>query len=408
MIGSDAGPRAKGMKDLHLPLVSSPSSPLSPTPSLPSSSLSTASSSSSEDLLAVAGPADHLDSFLQEALNSRNRITVLRLEQEIEKFAGNSKQQQLLLRPMLSSYERLTAHRVAQYYHLQSMAVESNGPSGSRILLLKTPDSTVPSVRLVDIPIDPTLTEKFASPALEKVAIKRRTSGTFNMNDAGAAGRITPLKSVEERTEEYNKARARIFSNGDLANGKDSRADAVSREDQHISRDSVMPREVTSIGAERDNHEDEAAFTAANRVAVFRDREKDTKDPDYDRSYGRYSPPLNAGIVTNVKPLITHGVCSSSNGMLCQRGISNLQTRVDSVFYPASDNQDGSWVGLAGLPVLGYPCAMPCSQGHSLSNMYPPTQRLVHPGYHGFANWRQLPTKIEPHPMASTQWFRSY
>eukprot|EP00249_Psilotum_nudum_P009417 c21921_g1_i1 orf=2-430(-) len=55
-----------------------------------------------------------VDSFLKEALqNSRDRLTILRLEQEVERFMRNQKQQQLEFQPMPSSYLRLVAHRVA-------------------------------------------------------------------------------------------------------------------------------------------------------------------------------------------------------------------------------------------------------------------------------------------------------
>ena len=227
-------------------------------------------------------------------------VLVLRLEHEIEKFVQNSNKQQHLLKPMPSSYERLAAHRVAQHYNLQSMVVDMNSPSGSRILLLKTAESKTPVIRLVDIPLDPTSQEKSTCAPLEKVAIKQRTNGAGNSNGygiGGDSGRFTPVKSVEERKEEYNKARARIFRDGEspsMEENEDSVHDVVALEVgsvTHQLQELMMNGGLASDGEGKDKPEDDYSLRVVNRVAIFRDREKDMKDPDYDRSYDRYDFP---------------------------------------------------------------------------------------------------------------------
>lgn len=242
----------------------------------------------------VIAPQQHeVDTFLREAVNSRNRITVLRLEQEIERFARNSSQPDLLLKPMQSSYERLAAHRIAQHYGMQSMVVSASFPKVSRILLVKTVETRLPSIRLADIPLEDMALEKPVSLPNEKIAIKQRASRTSSaegLNGSADSGK-TPPKTMEEREEEYDKARARIFNSGDAAHafyGETVTADVADR--QKVLESSSPSRGLTSPGGEG-----KSQLANGNRVAIFRDREKDMKDPDYDRSYKRYPQSLEPG-----------------------------------------------------------------------------------------------------------------
>ena len=216
--------------------------------------------------------------------------SVLRLEREIERFVRNPNQQDLLLKPMTSSYERLAAHRVAQHYGLQSMVVTSLPPSTSRILLVKTSsECKLPIIRLMDIPLENASPEK--SELGEKFAIKKRESSATDANslrNSGDQGR-SQMKSMEEREEEYDKARARIFSpNRDSSNLMDESnriLDAASpkRAEENLAEYSSDARAFNvRFGEER------SPLINSSRVAIFRDREKDMKDPDYDRNYKRY------------------------------------------------------------------------------------------------------------------------
>lgn len=365
----------------------SPSSPLSPTVSASSSA-----TSSSEDLLATADPMEQLDSFLRDALNSRNRITVLRLELEIEKFVRNPRQQQLILNSMPSSYERLVAHRVAQHYHVQSMALESIPPS--RILLVKTSDSRVPSVKLADVPIDSKIESKSVTPPPGKLAIKQRSRELGS--GSATSGRITPIRSVEERMEEYNKARARIFSSGDIGS--------------RSSEPPALNESTCCSGSERDDCEEDILGKAANTVAVFRDRQKDMKDPDYDRSYDRYSQAMK---VASLIPSTTSSVCSSSSygaGLVTQGGYGQPQRQV---YCAASENHGCFWVGAGGVPaVIGYPNVLPSAfhQGFYSrpSNVYNCNQEFTYPRHYSSVDWRQGPTKVEPCSMSSASSTRRF
>lgn len=67
--------------------------------------------------------------------------SVLRIEQDVEKFILDPTQQQMEFQQLPTSYLRLAAHRVAQHYSLQSTALLDNSlpdGSGSRIIVRKT------------------------------------------------------------------------------------------------------------------------------------------------------------------------------------------------------------------------------------------------------------------------------
>ncbi|KAI9121213.1 hypothetical protein K1719_008246 [Acacia pycnantha] len=226
-----------------------------------------------------------VDAFLVEALqNSRHRLTILRMELDIQMFLNNADQQHFEFQHFPSSYLRLAAHRVAQHYGMQTMVQDGLDGQGSKIVVRKLAESRYPAVCLSEIPAKQLETDK---PEQIKIAIRPRPCRT-NVNEAYEAGRTgNLLRSVEERMEEYDRARARIFSSprrSDL-NEKplqiplDGRNSCMNKDENETCRNS-------SADSEKCNSGREIGFT---RVAIFRDMEKDRTDPDYDRSYGRYA-----------------------------------------------------------------------------------------------------------------------
>ncbi|CAN6576870.1 unnamed protein product [Malus baccata var. baccata] len=166
---------------------------------------------------------------------------------------------------------------------------------GNRILVRKTAESKYPAIQLSEIPAKQSENNRHEQ---IKIVIRPR-SDKNNMNGANGAGnKRSPVRSVEERKEEYDRARARIFSSTSSSDSDDtpfqSLTDAknasFSRDENEGFRNSVVDTEknlnVKDLGS-------------SSRVAIFRDREKDRTDPDYDRSYERYvrSLPTNQGFI---------------------------------------------------------------------------------------------------------------
>jgi len=206
------------------------------------------------------------------------------MELDIQRFLNNADQQHFEFQHFPSSYLRLAAHRVAQHYGMQTM-VQDNGldGQGTRIMVRKLAESRYPVVRLSEIPAKQLENDK---PEQIKIAIRPRPNGT-SLNESNEVGKKNNLlRSVEERKEEYDRARARIFSGSRGCDSDDTQSQAsteeknfpISKDESETSKSPVVDSEKCTTGRDINS----------TRVAIFRDREKDRSDPDYDRNYGRF------------------------------------------------------------------------------------------------------------------------
>lgn len=240
------------------------------------------------------------------------------MEQDVEKFIQDPTQQQMEFQQLPTSYLRLAAHRVAQHYFLQSMVLLDNSlpdGSGSRIIVQKTStECRRPCVRLADIPVNLPQEDSGAV----KVAIKQRPQKHSPLSSGHSGSqKVNHSKSVEERKEEYNRARARIFNstnnigspsvkpeiepkkagstdNMQLASLGVPKVDekcAVGGSDLSCGKAVAVDSASGSSRSARSRIEKDpvSRYRPSNRVAIFRDREIDRKDPDYDRNYDRYA-----------------------------------------------------------------------------------------------------------------------
>ncbi|KAI7733521.1 hypothetical protein M8C21_014938 [Ambrosia artemisiifolia] len=269
-----------------------------------------------------------VDQFLRDALqNPRERLSVLRIEQDVEKFIRDPSQQQMEFSQLPTSYLRLAAHRVAQHYSLQSTVLLDNSipeGSGSRIIIHKISDSCLPVIRLADIPVK--LPTDDSTNNVVKVAIKQRPNKkSQNVGTNSNLRRSESLKSVEERKEEYNRARARIFCSGSSTSGGKQESD--SRTNEVFNHGALKAEEVySSTGMDMSSGRGSVTGTGStsrirleepigrprnnSKVAIFRDREVEKKDPDYDRSYDRYAQRFDPGFGFNggsypIQPMYT-------------------------------------------------------------------------------------------------------
>lgn len=286
-------------------------------------SASAADNKFSEDVI------NQVDQFLREAIqNPRERLSILRMEQDVEKFIRDPTQQQFEFQQLPTSYLRLAAHRVAQHYSLQSMVLlDNNLPdgSGSRIIVRKTSECRLPPIRLADIPVNFPSEDSGAL----KVAIKQRPQKKSQIlsNSNSNSSKANSSKSVEERKEEYNRARARIFNSNNVSGGDTRKPEAepklqdgplgvgpvgvLKMEEKPISGvpdinsgRGLIDSSSSSSRSARNRMEKEPVgrYKPNNRVAIFRDREVDRKDPDYDRSYDRYAQRFDPGFGFNGGP----------------------------------------------------------------------------------------------------------
>lgn len=409
----------------------------------PSSSSSTSGDKVSDDAV------NQVDQFLREAIqNPRERLSVLRMEQDVLNFIQDPNQQQLEFNQLPTSYLRLAAHRVAQHYSLQSMVLLDNSlpdGSGSRIIVRKTAECKLPVIRLADIPV------KLPSEnnAVVKVAIKPRpqkqTQSLSNANSNSA--KKNNSKSVEERKEEYNRARARIFNSSNngstvgvkpecetrqqdnsfhgssgFTRGEDKTASLsdvsssrglvgsstnISRgvvesstytsrglveSSTNTSRGLVESSANTSRSRSRTERESVGRYRQSNRVAIFRDREIDRKDPDYDRSYDRYMQRFDPGFGFNggsypMQPMYTPVL--NYNTEFPQLGSPHGPQRpAEHQPRPLPQHISGTWVAQSTPAGIGY--------GHPETMMSPFNPSQV--GAHSSTMYMHSPQYPIQHP----------
>jgi hypothetical protein len=202
---------------------------------------------------------------------------VLRMELDIQKFMQNPQLHEFEFQHYPTSYLRCAAHRVAQHYGLETTVADSlvDG-SVSRIVARKTSESKYPVIALSEVPIKQARNDLEAAEKLKFVICQRPKA---SLNDASGAGtKNGAAKTVEERIEDYNKARARIF-NGSIPADFEGTSD--------LGALPIAKHEPVHVEPSVDENK-ASTMNSRSRVAVFKDTEKDRSDPDYDRNYKRY------------------------------------------------------------------------------------------------------------------------
>ncbi|XP_029300441.1 LOW QUALITY PROTEIN: R3H domain-containing protein 1 [Cottoperca gobio] len=147
-----------------------------------------------------------LHEFLVNTLkgNPRDRIMLLKLEQDILDFISNNESQKRKFPPM-TSYHRMLLHRVAAYFGMD----HNVDPSGKSVVINKTTNTRIPDQKFSEH-IKDDRTDDF-----QKRYILKRDNSSFDREDSTIRMRLKAdkrSKSMEEREEEYQRARERIFA----------------------------------------------------------------------------------------------------------------------------------------------------------------------------------------------------
>ncbi|XP_042746745.1 R3H domain-containing protein 2 isoform X3 [Lagopus leucura] len=184
-----------------------------------------------------------LHEFLVNTLkkNPRDRMMLLKLEQEILEFISDSNNQFKKF-PQMTSYHRMLLHRVAAYFGMDHNVDQT----GKAVIINKTSNTRIPEQRFSEHIKD----EKNAE--FPQRFILKRDDTSMDRDDNQIRlplqdGRRS--KSIEEREEEYQRARERIFAretgqNGFLTDSRGNR-DALNRASG--SRQSSTESEMKSL-----------------------------------------------------------------------------------------------------------------------------------------------------------------
>ncbi|XP_017166087.1 R3H domain-containing protein 1-like isoform X8 [Poecilia reticulata] len=147
-----------------------------------------------------------LHEFLVNTLksNPRDRIMLLKLEQDILDFISNNDTQKRKFPPM-TSYHRMLLHRVAAYFGMD----HNVDPSGKSVVINKTINTRIPDQKFSEHIKDDRADD------FQKRYILKRDNASFDRDDSTIRMRLKAdkrSKSMEEREEEYQRARERIFA----------------------------------------------------------------------------------------------------------------------------------------------------------------------------------------------------
>ncbi|XP_059418657.1 R3H domain-containing protein 1-like [Carassius carassius] len=149
-----------------------------------------------------------LHGFLVNTLKNipRDRMMLLQLEQNILDFISNNESQRRKFPPM-TSYHRMLLHRVAAYFGLDHNVDQT----GKCVIINRTSSTRIPDQKFSEHIKDVKMDE------LQKRYILKRDNSSTDKDDSVMRMKLKEdrrSKSIEEREEEYQRARERIFADG--------------------------------------------------------------------------------------------------------------------------------------------------------------------------------------------------
>ncbi|XP_058432452.1 cAMP-regulated phosphoprotein 21 isoform X5 [Marmota monax] len=263
-----------------------------------------------------------LHEFLINTLknNSRDRMILLKMEQEIIDFIGDNNNHYKKF-PQMSSYQRMLVHRVAAYFGLDHNVDQT----GKSVIINKTSSTRIPEQRFCEHLKDEKGEES------QKRFILKRDNSSIDKED-NQQNRMHPFrddrrsKSIEEREEEYQRVRERIFAH-----------------------DSVCSQE--SLYVENRGNRDSSGRTSGSRQSSS---ENELKWSDHQRAWSSTDSDSSN---RNLKPTMTK-TASFGGITVLTRGDSTSSTRSSGKLSKTGSSESSSSAGSSG----------------SLSRTHPPLQ----------------------------------
>ncbi|XP_064926441.1 R3H domain-containing protein 1 isoform X26 [Columba livia] len=302
-----------------------------------------------------------LHEFLVNTLknNPRDRMTLLKLEQEILDFIGNNEVPRKKFPPM-TSYHRMLLHRVAAYFGLEHNVDQS----GKAVIVNKTSNTRIPDQKFCEHIKD----EK--SDDFQKRYILKRDNSSLDKDDNQMRIRLKDdrrSKSIEEREEEYQRARERIFAQDSLCSQENYFTDKRIQEEETNS--TQQRRQILRINKE-------ASGRSANSHQSSTETELKYCEPrpwsstDSDSSLRNLKPAVTKASSFSGISVLTRGDSSGSSkstGRLSKTG-SESSSSVGSSTGSLSHTQQPLPVPALSQPSHGTPAAYPtASSSNSLS-----------------------------------------
>ncbi|KAL0107091.1 hypothetical protein PUN28_015556 [Cardiocondyla obscurior] len=150
-----------------------------------------------------------LEQFIAETINrnQKDRTVLLKIEKDLIEFARD-RQKVSHKFPSMSSYNRMLVHRVAAYFGMEHNVDQS----GLSVIVTRTKNMRIPDTRFREHIRDGLiLSEEPRRSILKRDSSSFEDSFNFKSPDRLSGDCCRRSKSFEEREEEYERARRRIF-----------------------------------------------------------------------------------------------------------------------------------------------------------------------------------------------------
>ncbi|XP_021533195.1 cAMP-regulated phosphoprotein 21 isoform X7 [Neomonachus schauinslandi] len=275
-----------------------------------------------------------LHEFLINTLknNSRDRMILLKMEQEIIDFIGDNNNHYKKF-PQMSSYQRMLVHRVAAYFGLDHNVDQT----GKSVIINKTSNTRIPEQRFCEHLKDEKGEES------QKRFILKRDNSSIDKED-NQQNRMHPFrddrrsKSIEEREEEYQRVRERIFAHDSVCS-QESLFVENSRllEDSNICNETYKKRQLFR------GNRDGSGRTSGSRQSSS---ENELKWPDHQRAWSSTDSDSSN---RNLKPAVTK-TASFGGITVLTRGDSTSSTRSTGKLSKAGSESNSSTGSSGSLP----------------------------------------------------------
>ncbi|XP_035967311.1 cAMP-regulated phosphoprotein 21 isoform X14 [Halichoerus grypus] len=301
-----------------------------------------------------------LHEFLINTLknNSRDRMILLKMEQEIIDFIGDNNNHYKKF-PQMSSYQRMLVHRVAAYFGLDHNVDQT----GKSVIINKTSNTRIPEQRFCEHLKDEKGEES------QKRFILKRDNSSIDKED-NQQNRMHPFrddrrsKSIEEREEEYQRVRERIFAHDSVCSQENLFVEnSRLLEDSNICNETYKKRQLFR------GNRDGSGRTSGSRQSSS---ENELKWSDHQRAWSSTDSDSSN---RNLKPAMTK-TASFGGITVLTRGDSTSSTRSTGKLSKAGQ----PFVNPDGTPAIYNP---PTSQqplrGSMMAQSQPPPQQQPSP-----------------------------
>ncbi|XP_075465632.1 R3H domain-containing protein 1 isoform X3 [Ascaphus truei] len=302
-----------------------------------------------------------LHEFLVNTLksNPRDRMMLLKLEQDILDFIGTNEIQRKKFPPM-TSYHRMLLHRVAAYFGLDHNVDQS----GKSVIVNKTSNTRIPDQKFEEHIKDDKNVD------FQKRYILKRDNSSLDKDENQMRMRLKDdrrSKSIEEREEEYQRARERIFAQESLCSPENYLTDKRIQEEETNS--TQQRRQIFRINKDASGRSGNSHYSSTENDMKYSEP-RPWSSTDSDSSIRNLRPAVTKASSFSGISVLTRGDSSGSSkstGRLSKTG-SESSSSVGSSTGSLSHTQQPLPVTAINQPSHGTPAVYPpVSTSNSLS-----------------------------------------